>query len=247
MIKLNLFRNKYLVIVLSTLFLTFSCTTHGLETDIQSKTMNYDIFNDFKSNVGILNSLKHSINLEKENQTFVEFSQAILDQINLEMGTNLVYSDEELKIPDYSAEEIIEISLANDWMNQTDVDLINAFMNDLENHDFNFAFTNYENSILTLSVTDEKFEKLNLTANLILSANYENPEIFNQIQKSGEIGGWDCVLATLALAAATAGLSSCATVAACGMAVALHYNALKNFGKACLSEDRPQITNTQNN
>ncbi|MEM6719878.1 MAG: hypothetical protein AAF611_11205 [Bacteroidota bacterium] len=248
MIKLNLFRNKYFVIALSSLFLVFSCTTHGIETaNSESRTINYKVFNDYKSNTGLLKNIMTTNQYGKNSQSLKEISQTILDQVNLELGTNVIYSDEALQLPNYNGEEIIEIGKANGWINDIDVNLIDAFMINLENHDFNYAIENFENSVITLSVSDEKFDKLNMTANLIRSANHQNPEIFTQIQKSRELGGWDCALATLALAAATAGLSSCATVAACAAAVALHYNALKNFGRACFSSNKPEITNTQNN
>lgn len=250
MILLKFFRHKYFAVALSTLFLVFSCTTHGTQTaDNQSRSIDYETFNNFKSNIDLLNKIISDTQMSKNDASVVDISQEILHEVNIELGTNLSYPEAALQLPDHLGEEIIEIGLANGWIDDIDISLINSFMNDLENSDFSQAMSNFENTIQNLEVSDEKFEKLNLTANLIQSINYDNPNIFNDLQKViGDDDGWfDCALATLALATATAGLAGCATVAACAAAVALHIGAVKNFGRACLSEDRPQINNTQNN
>ncbi|MFK7747814.1 MAG: hypothetical protein AB8B65_05465 [Kordia sp.] len=244
MLSLNFFRNKYFTIALSSLFFVFSCTTHGVETaDTNARSIDYSTFQSFKSNTKNLNDLISTHQLNKNSESISEISQAILDEVNSELATNIAYPNTVLELPDYLGEEIIEISLANGWIEDVDVNLINSFISDLESNDFNHAMSNFENSILTLEVSDEKFEKLNLTANLIQSAYYDTPEVFDNLQKSED--GWvDCAIATLALASATAGLASCATVVACAAAVALHYGAMTNFGRACFPKkpNAPELT-----
>jgi len=250
MTLLKFFRHKYFAVALSSLFLVFSCTTHGIETtDNQPKSIDYSTFNSFKTNINILNKIINDKQISKSSESIADISQGILDQVNLELGANLAYPETALLLPDHLGEEIIQIAVTNGWIDDIDINLINSFMNDLENSDFTQAMSNFENTIQNLEVSNEKFEKLNLTANLIQSAYYDNPNIFENLQKvEGDDDGWfDCALATVALASATAGLASCATVAACALAVTLHYNALKNFGRACLSGDKPQIIDTQNN
>jgi hypothetical protein len=233
------FRHKYFVYSLSLLFFIVSCTTSGVEISSENRSFDYSSFELFKSNTDFIESLDlHSLAFAKI--TTLERNRLILDGINLELGTNVTMPEIALQLTDYGPEEIIEIGLANQWMDDLDVQLIDNFIADLESNDFDLAITNFENSILSLNIADEKFEKLNTMANILESINYQYPNTF--VDDSLEKNGWRCALATLALTAATAGLATCATVVACAAAVAIHVGALHNFMDQCLTKLEPTIT-----
>ena len=65
------------------------------------------------------------------------------------------------------------------------------------------------------------------------SLNYENPTLFQISSDVQSRGGFRCALALLALASATAGLGSCATIVLCGVAVLLHVNAMYAVADHC--------------
>lgn len=238
-----LFRNKYFVYTLSLFFFIVSCTTKSVEISSNERNFDYSSFNLIKSNNIFQNlDLRNYVNVKT---TTLERNQQILDQINLELNTDVSIPDLGLQLTDYSGEEIIEIALSNQWIDQVDVQLIDDFMIDLQTNNFDYAITNFENTVLSLDISNEKFENLNTMANTLESVNFQHPSIFvdDSLEKSG---GWSCALATLALASATAGLASCVTVVACAAAVALHVGAMQNFGRECLSRlepNRPEITN----
>jgi len=171
-----------------------------------------------------------------------EISQDILKKINTELGSNLNYPDLALDLINYDRDKILNISLKQEWLNQKDIDINNLFLNDLQIHDFNYALTNFENTVLKLNLSKEEFEKFNTFANLVKSVNYQYPNLFDLQNTQQARGFWACAGATLALAAATAGLSSCLTVVACVGAFLLHVVAATNFANKCIPKEKDNKT-----
>ncbi len=207
-----------------------SCTQYDLNSSNQS--FDYSSHISFISNKSIINSListKYSKSISTK-----EISQDILNKVNIELGTNIAYSDLALDLADFKRDEILSISLELGWVNQRDIDLNNIFLNDLQTHNFDYALDNFENAVLNLELTKDEFEKLNFFANLVKSINYQYPDLFDLQNSQQARGFWACAGATLALAAATAGLSSCLTVVACAGAFLLHVVAMTNFADKCI-------------
>lgn len=117
-------------------------------------------------------------------------------------------------------------------MNQEDINLIKDFENDVKTNGIDSAINNFENNILTLNLSEEEFDKKVVFVNTVKSLNYEHPDLF--INTNASKSWWRCGLASIALAASIAGLGSCITVVACGLAVLLNVNAAYAFADQCL-------------
>lgn len=155
--------------------------------------------------------------------------------MNSELGTSVSYPNLALDLIDYDREQILNLSLREGWINQTDIDLNNAFLADLTNNNFDIALSNFENNVLELNLSNQEFEKQNLFVNIVKSFNDIDSKLF-KTQTSNNYqarGGWACAGAIFALAATTAGLSSCATIVACAGAILLHLVALDSVARKC--------------
>ena len=226
---LKFFRKSSFIILSSMLIFIVSCTQYDLNSSNQS--FDYGAHISFISNKSLINSListKYSKSISSK-----EISQDILNKVNIELGTNLAYPDLALGLADYDRDEILSISMKQGWINKRDIDLNNTFLNDLQIHDFDYALDNFEKTVLKLELSKEEFAKLNIFANLVKSINYQYPDLFDLQNSQQARGFWACAGATLALTAATAGLSTCLTVFACVGAVVLHAIALTNFAEKC--------------
>jgi hypothetical protein len=226
------FRKSSFIFISAIGFLALSCTQYDLNSSNQN--FDYSAHISFISNKSLINSListKYSKSISSK-----EISQDILNKVNIELGTNIAYPDLALNLTDYDRDEILDISLKQGWTNQRDIDLNSTFLNDLQTHDFDYALSNFENTVLKLELSKDEFAKLNIFANLVKSINYQYPNLFDLQNSQLARGFWACAGATLALAAATAGLSSCLTIVACGAAFLLHVVAMTNFGDKCLKE-----------
>lgn len=227
----NFLRQPHFALILSMILLIFSCT-HYEAIQKEEFEFDYSNFENFKITYPTIDFGKDFTNFRTYDNT-VETNRALLDIINNELGTDLVYPDLALKAIEFTSEEIIDISLREGWINQKQANLTEDFMFDIQNYDFDTAITNLENSSLSLNLSEEDFEKINTFAINLKSLNYENPSLFDISTNEYSRGGWRCALAIVALASATAGLGSCVTVAACALAVALHINAIYAVSDHC--------------
>lgn len=160
-------------------------------------------------------------------------SHEILNKTNIVLGTSLFYPELGLDLIDYNREEIFEIALRQGYINKKDIELNNILFNNLKVYDFDLALSNYEEAVINLKLSNEKFNQLNTFVNIIKSFNYKYPSLFKIQNAEVARGGWACVGAIFALAVATAGLSSCATIVACGAAILLHLIALDSVARKC--------------
>ena len=166
-----------------------------------------------------------------------ERNKLILNEINEELKTNLEYPDHFHGLIRHEPEEMLNISLNKDWIDMNDVNRIDNFMEDLQKSNFEVALANLEESTTNQNLNDKEFEKVNSFVNNLRSVNFTNPEYFIDISYSQRGSGfWRCARASLVLAASTAGLSSCVTVAACALAMVLFYNAIESFTEHCAQQ-----------
>ncbi|WP_430409756.1 hypothetical protein [Kordia sp.] len=231
-IKLSV--RSYIAVVSSLLIMFTSCSQYE-EVSSENQNFDYSAHEFFTINQQFLTNLTLS-----KSTSFLNINQEILDNLNEEFETNLSYPE---LLPDlfgHDMEYILNKSLKLGWINQYNVDLTESFLRDLIDFDFDYALKEFEKNALALNLSTEEFQKLNIFANTVKSINLYHPELFiaeNILAK----GFWGCAGATLALTAATAGLSSCATIVACAGAIALHLVALNNFGTQCLSDKQVRI------
>ena len=231
----NKLRSPYSALFLATLMLFISCEQHTSEV---SQSFDNDIFNTHK-NSNHLNKVLNKMNStgKKSSKTSVlQTNKLILSSVNDELGTNVSLPDTALSMSvDMEADYIYTTALHNGWLNAKDVELAKEFSSDVESNGFDFAIKNYKDKVLALNLSNDEFAKNNVFLNTVKTLDYENPGLFSANSNTLSRGWYRCALASVALAATTAGLVSCVTIAACALAVLLQVNAVYAFNDHCLS------------
>ena len=231
----NKLRSPYSAMFFASLMLFISCEQHTSEV---SQSFDNNIFNTYK-NSNHLNNVLNNMNSKgkKSSKTSVlQTNKLILSSVNEELGTNVSLPDAALAMSvDMEANYIYDTALNNGWLNAKDVELSKEFSIDVETKGFNSAIKNYQDKVLTLNLSDDEFAKKNVFLNTVNTLDYENPGLFSANTNTQSKGWYRCALASVALAATTAGLTSCVTIAACALAVLLQVNAVYAFNDHCLS------------
>lgn len=218
-----------------------SCEQYNSESNIAEQSFNYESFNSFK-NSNHLDNIIRKISASNKNYADVsvlEMNKQILSSVNIELGTDISIPESALSMSlGMDADEVYKTALKNDWLNAQDVKLAKEFIDDVKKNGLDLAIENYESKVLDLNLSNEEFDKKNVFINTIKSIDYKNPKLFaiNTNSHSKAVSWWRCALATTAIAAATAGLAGCLTVAACAIAILLHVNASIAFGEQCFPD-----------
>lgn len=219
------------------IFLFVSCSQYDIpSTEVEVNKFDYSVFEEF-SKSDIYENIKETIEKKKSKETTLEINKFILKVVNDEMNTNLSFPDLALKLNNFEANDIFSIALNNKWIDKEDVVLVNAVTFEIQSLGFETALKNYQEKVLKMPLSPEKFAEKNLFINSLKSIHYDNPGIFNNDidNKSLEARSWlRCAAATVAFAAALVGLSGCATIAACALALVLFYAATNSFNMNCL-------------
>lgn len=231
----KLLRKPKFSILMASLILFVSCQQY--ETNIEKQSFDNKAFETFKNNPYLENVLNSVKNTKSKSNSVLGKNKQLLNVINTELETNLSIPDEVLSLStNMDAEEIYSISLENGLLSQKDVELSKELVGLIEANGIEVAINKYENKILSLNLTDEDFAKHNLIINTIKSLNYENPAMFNNTEYQAKFSWWRCSLAAVAMTAAIANMSSCATIIACGVATLLLVNAGYAIGDHCNPE-----------
>lgn len=225
------FRKPYLSLLFAMLLLFFSCERNNLNNsnknivDNQENVLNYNVYDKFYNSINN-NDIVYQFDYEVNNN--LSNIKKILNDINNQYETNIVYPDEFLALfissdPNYIFTKLIE----NGWINDNDIYLIEEIKSDMEKtNDFNIALKNYEKNVLNLQLNQTELEHKTLVAN-VLKAQFESNPDFEYIIYN------DCFYATLGLLVAAASLASCATIVACGLAVTAYILATRNYYNNC--------------
>jgi len=225
------FRKPYLSMFLASIVLFVSCEQANLNNDAESE-FDYSVYNEFIS--GNSYSKANSFLSKSGNSNTIADAQKLLDDINLEYGTNIVFPNEFLGLTDYSPQHIETTALSKGWLNQNDIYLIDEFESDLKKSDFDTAIQNYENNVINLGLSGNELEEKNLAANAFKAFNNYHPELFDNTTYSK--GGWGCFRAAAALTLSSVALASCATVLACGLAVTAWILSYSAYTDNCLKK-----------
>lgn len=224
---------------MASVFLFVSCSQYDTpEVEVVNK-FDYSAFDEFSKTNSYINVKKTIKNNKKntESKSTLETNKFILKVVNDEMDTNLFYPDLALKLNDfnkYNVDDIFKIAKENKWMNEEDIILTNSIISDIESLGFEKAVKNFEEKVLKMSLTQQKFTEKNNFINSLKSINYENPNLFAKTLNSKS---WlKCAAASVAFTAAFVGLSGCATIVACGLAVVLFYAASNSFAANCIEK-----------
>lgn len=231
------FKNPYLSILLSLLGLFVSCDQNDSELKDIVQNFDYENFETYKnSNHFDSITAKISASNKKGATSILETNKLILSSVNDELDSNVFLPDSSLSLSvDMEADDIYTVANTNGWLDNSNIELARNFSKDSETVGFDMAVINYQNKVLSLNLSNEEFVKNNLFINIVKSLNYENPGLFKLKTNIQSRGGFRCALATVALAATTAGLLSCVTVVACSLALLLQVNAVYSFNDHCLN------------
>lgn len=199
-------RKPHLSVLLTLLTLFSSCSQYESDeiedTTLQQKhSFNYEIYNEI-----ISKDRTHFEFAKKTNLTDTENRKLILKAVNDEFNTDVIISDDFLELQNHTTEEIFDISLANGWITNDQITIINKFTKDIESTDFNNALKNMENNILALDLTEEEFKKYNLFVNTIKVIEHDFVANVGQGYKL-PIGSGNCWLEALAVTAAGIGFA----------------------------------------
>lgn len=207
-------------------FVSFLISCNEDVTETENKSFNYSVYNQFKTiNFRYGNSMNKSNTISSERQR--------LKNINNRFDTNLNFPDELTLLIDKNPSEIEDIVVSNGWLNEDDIYLIDEFVADLKETNFNNALENYEENALSLNLSSKEFNDKMLTANVLLSLNQEHPETFQNTSNNFSEFDWGCARAVVALSAASVALASCSTGVACGLAVTAWVLAYSNYLDNC--------------
>ncbi len=231
------FRKPYLSMLIAIIVLFVSCEQYDTPEVESINKFDYSAFNKFK-NSNIFDVVIEKVKkreLQKKANSIIERNTNALNIINSELGTNLKMPNLALQLTTTinSPNEILDLGLENGWIKKGSFDLTKSFINQLSTEGFEIAILNYEKETLKLSLESEEFAKMNIFANTMRSMNYKFPDAF-KINRLSKSNSWGCFFASVALVATAAGLTSCVTVVACGLAVTLHVMSIANVYDKCI-------------
>ena len=230
---------------MATLFLFVSCKQYDTPEVESINKFDDTILNHFKDNISTFHSTMKEVKEIKEkwkNKTsstnLIEVQNSIVSKINKYYKTNLEVEGNILELVNLNSDDILYSSFNNGWINKKDAELTNLLIANIELKGFDMAIKKYTEDVLKLALPNDQFSKKNIFVNTLKFINHQNPDYFKfpsqgNLQKS--LGwGWGCAKATIALAGTSIGLSACATVALCILAVACFAIAADNFADKCV-------------
>lgn len=227
---LNILRKPYFAIFLASLVLFVSCEQYDTNLDINSSKFDYSLFNTYKGSMLNIN-LNNVTNRQNSNSeiTRLELNEALLNEINLQLGTNLDYSLDFKSIEIISVESIVNWSLQNNILDNKDVEILNDFSESLLSNDVENALSDLESKVFQSTELNnfkiEKYEELANTTKLIID---DDPNFFNR-QES-------CIGAVIGLIFAFIALVlACGTVPLGGVTAPACYFAAANFIRASIT------------
>lgn len=228
----------FMVILLFPIFM-FSCIEENKIQEIPKNEFSYSDFELFKNNFSLVESIYEQDDLNSE--ILSGFNRDLLGKINVKLGTTVEYPDILFSLLGQDKDKIWQTGLTQGWMKKWEIELFEKFIYEWQNDGFNISIQNFEERVINLNLNRVEFQKKNLFINILKSLAIKNPKLFSSIENlESEIDSrivcesvLRCAGAVVALAAATASLSSCATVLACGGAILLHIIAIDSVAVSC--------------
>ncbi len=235
-------RKPYLAIFVAIAVLFASCEQYN--QPIQ-KTQNQFDLSFFEQNKD--NPIFKEINLEikkklikLKKQTAKEKNKKVLDIVNSKTG-DLMDLEVMSNLSQLDATQMLNKSLDDKMITESEFNLTNSFLNDVKDKGIDLAMSNYKEEVLQMDLTTEEFNKKNMFVNAVTFIKYKNSSLFDKVNGSKHLakqqeGILACILATIALVAATIGLSSCVTVFLCGLAVFGFGYSFNNWMNKCVGQ-----------
>lgn len=216
-------RKPYFALFLSSLILFISCEQYIPEN--QKTNFDYSLYEKFSE-------LNINFNKVSNKNNTLTSERLRLDNINEKFNTNINFSDEFLLLIEKEPSEIEETALLKGWLKENDIYLLDNFISDLKEANFNTALNNFENNVIDLGLNEIELNNKVITANAFRALYDENPAMFEPGPNSWP--DWACIRAALALGLASVGLALCATIILCGIAVTAWILAYATYINACM-------------
>lgn len=232
---LKKFRNPNLSLLLVLLILFASCNQEDLSAS-EDLSFNYKTFESYKSESFKVQIPENINNLENNSEKYSK----IINIINTELGSNLYITElDEKYLTESVSKQNVEF-ISKEYLNETDIKLINSLKKDFNKVDFDTAIKRFENSVLKLNLSETEIGKYNAFANVLKLLNNQDEKIFSSINSKNlsakELS--NCGDATLSYTLATLGLAACGATGPaaplfCGIAIANKVRTFRNMIKAC--------------
>jgi hypothetical protein len=156
----------------------------GLVGNAQNK-FNYSLFELVKNN---------SLDLSREINEILAKSvpnEQILKIINDKTGLKDNFTPKAYEYFNYDSNQMREKGLSDSIFNTNDLNLIDAFVNNLKVKSFDESLSSFEVGVLKLKLSEKDFAKYNTFANIVKYVEYQNHVYSNAAAKFN----WDCALA----------------------------------------------------
>lgn len=191
-------RKPYLSIFLASLVLFVSCSQYDNE--------NIQKFDD--ASLNIAKSQLDNFTLTAKKSSDADMNHQIMNYFENQNNVNLEFSNTLYELNEKTTDKKIEIALQSGILNQEDLTLIQNLENNLKNDNFSSVISNFEENVLSLNLSNEKFEVYNTFVNALKLTNTIDSSLFRSNDYAAKSFDFDCVLATVAFAAAAVGLAT---------------------------------------
>jgi len=117
-------RKPYFAIFLASLVLFVSCEQYD-DLNADDAKFDYSLFNTYKGNLLDINLLNF---LRTEDLSRLELNQAILNEVNLQLDTELDYNTNFKSLEITSAQEVMDWGVQHNLLDSKDAEILNNFM-----------------------------------------------------------------------------------------------------------------------
>jgi len=139
-------RKPYLSVFLAFLILHVSCEKYDMNSKLEKTKFDYSLFNTYQGkllSINLKNTLKKQAELSR-----LEVNDAILEEINLQLGTYLDYSTDFKSLEINTPKDITNWGLNNDILDSQDVTILNDFIDTTLSNGVEIALTDLEENVL---------------------------------------------------------------------------------------------------
>ena len=172
-------RKPNLSIFLAFLVFYVSCEKYDINSKISKTKFDYSLFTTYQGKM-----LDIDLKITKKNQaklTRLEINDAILEEINLQLGTNLDFDNDFKSLEITTGNEITDWGLNNSILDSNDIIILNDFVDTILANGVEVALVELENNVLqnNMDLSPTKIQKYEELANTVKLINAEDPELFD--------------------------------------------------------------------
>jgi len=155
------------------------CEKYDINSKISKTKFDYSLFTSYQGKM-----LDIDLKITKKNQaklTRLEINDAILEEINLQLGTNLDFDNDFKSLEITTGNEITDWGLNNSILDSNDIIILNDFVDTILANGVEVALVELENNVLqnNMDLSPTKIQKYEELANTVKLINAEDPELFD--------------------------------------------------------------------